>query len=534
MKNNSKPDAFIVTKDDGDWDLVNASVLERYSIKTEVDSTGSKQIHGDGWNYDSFYEPIYDPEQLLELLELNTYHKQCCDEVARTAGGLGYTINAVSDVVEINQSEQKRVKEFLDKIKVNKILYQRQYDRRSMGYGAIEVIRDGRSKSDIVNLGHIPSQHLRRHRDGVRVKQQIGTKTVWFVLYGENYDKKGNPFDVDAETGEIVQYNVLAPENRANELLWSMDYTPKSQFYGLATIVPAIPTIHGDLSRSNYNASFFKNYGMPAFAVTVSGDFEDYDVDPNDPEYDETKTLRYKISQQIKEVMRNPHSAVTILVPSNDQDGNVEIKIQPLSVETKEASFRLYRIQNRDEVLVAHRVPGYRIGINETGSLGGSNSNDANKIYKNSVIEPLQLDDEDDINQLLRDEFGITTCRFAINEIDLRDFGSEWSIAKDMIDRAVMTPLDAQNYFGERFGIKPDNNNPYLKEYYLNGKPLDEAWSSNDTDPPGTSTVLDSLETDLLELDGGEDDTKKDGSEGAAIKAAFDRFKTKIRTKIRS
>lgn len=530
----NKADAFIVTKDNGDWDLIGANVLNQFAIKADVGRDGSKQIPGEGWDYEHFYEPIYDPEKLLDLLELNTYHAKCCEDVARTSGGLGYTINAVSDEVEIDPAEKIKVINYLDRFKkLNKQLYQRQYDRRAMGYGAIEVIREGRSNSDIVNLKHMPSQHLRRHRDGIRVKQQIGTKTVWFVIYGENYDKNGKLFDVDADTGEIVQGNVLAPANRANEILWSMDYTPKSQFYGMANIIPAIPAIEGDTSRTAYNTAFFRNYGVPAFAVTVSGDFEDYDVDPDDPEYDVTQTLKYKISGQIKEVMKNPYSAVTILVPSASEEGNVKVELKPLSIETKEASFRLYRKDNRDEVLVAHRVPGYRIGINENGSLGGSNSSDANRIYKDSVIEPLQLDDEDDINQILIDELDLKTCRFAINEIDIRDFTSDWNVAKDMINTAVMCPYDAQVYFGERFGIKPDENNPYLKEYYLNGKPLDEAWSSNDMDPPGTSQLLDGLEEDLLgEV---EDDTKdEDGLEGAAIKTAFSRFKSKIRAKIRS
>lgn len=532
MKNNSKPDAFIVTKDDGDWDLVSAGVLDKYAVKTDVDTDGSKQIHGDGWDYNSFYEPIYDPEQLLELLELNTYHKQCCDEVARTAGGLGYTVSAVSDKVDINQGEEKRVNEFLSKIpRIDQLLYKRQYDRRSMGYGAIEIMREGRSKSNISNLGHIPAHHLRRHRDGIRVKQQIGTKTVWFVIYGQNYDRNGKPFDVDAETGEIIQYNRLAPENRANEILWSMDYTPKSQFYGLATIVPAIPTIYGDMSRSTYNTAFFKNYGMPAFAVMVSGDFEDYDKTPGDEGYDVTQTLKYKISAQIKEVMKNPHSAVTILVPSEGEEGNVEIKLQPLSIETKEASFRLYRKDNRDEILVAHKVPAYRIGINENGSLGGSNSNDANKLYKNSVIEPLQADDEADINLLLTQELGITTCKFEINEIDVSDLIADINIAEKMFNMASMRPIDIINHFGERFGLKADDN-PYLKEYYLNGQPLDNVWELGGTDPPGTDTVLSQLESDLLDEVNIDESESTPSTEGAAIKNAFNQFKQRLSTTI--
>ena len=54
-------------------------------------------------------------------------------------------------------------------------------------------------------------------------------------------------------------------------------------------------------------------------------------------------------------------------------------------------------------------------------------------------------------------------------------------------------------------------------------------------DPPGTNTILDGLENDLLdEVDDEDDTTNEDGSEGAAIKAAFNRFKQQINAKIRS
>lgn len=367
-----------------------------------------------------------------------------------------------------------------------------------MGYGALEVIREGKSKSNIIGLSHIPSQHLRRHKDGFRVKQQIGTETVWFVIYGKNR-RDGKKVDVRADNGAIAPFNSLPENERANELLWRMDYTPKSQYYGLAKIVPAIGAIHGDLSRSIYNTSFFKNYGMPAFAVMVSGDFEDYDKEPGEEGYDVTKTLKYKISQQIKEVMKNPHSAVTILVPSEGEEGNVEIKLQPLSIETKEASFRLYRKDNRDEVLVAHRVPGYRIGINETGALGGSNAEEANRIYKDSVVEPIQADDEADINLLIKETFeGKASWQFAVNEIDIRDMAADMGIAKDMVANAAMKPKEMRSYFSERFGLEEDDD-PYLDEYYMNGVPLEKIWEQSQVEPPGSSQVLGRLEQDLTE-----------------------------------
>lgn len=523
-----EPDAFIVTNDEG-WDVVTKDVLDRYVIKSQESSEGeSKQIKDDGWDYENLHEPLYNPEQLTDLLERNTYHAQCCDVVARESGGLGFSIRPVSEEENVNDDHKRVLTKFFKSFKVNDVLYRRQYDRRSIGYGAIEIIREGGNKTRITSLDHIPSQTLRRHKDGIRVKQQVGNKIVWFVLYGTNKDRNGKIlFDVNCENGDKHPANTLPVKKLANEILWSLDYTPKSHFYGMPRIVPGIGAIYGDISRRDYNSSFFKNYGMPAFAVTVTGDFEDYDKVPGDEGYDETKTLRYKISQQLKEVIKNPHSAVTILVPSEGEEGNVEVKIQPLSIETKEASFRLYRKDNRDEVLATHRVPAYRLGINETGSLGGSNSSDANKIYKTSVLEPLQVDDEYDMNWLIREEFGFTDCEFQLKEIDISDFEGDVNIAEKMFNMASIKPRQIIQYFGERFGLKDDPENPYLDEYYLNGQPLDLVWNpTNIEDPPGTSSVLDGLEGSIIESMEGSNASSENTV--AAVKTAFKRLKAKL------
>jgi hypothetical protein len=218
---------------------------------------------------------------------------------------------------------------------------------------------------------------------------------------------------------------------------------------------------------------------------------------------------------------------MTILIPSEGEEGNVEVKIQPLSVETKEASFRLYRKDNRDEVLAAHRVPAYRLGINETGSLGGSNSAEANKIYKTSVLEPLQTDDEYDMNLLIREEFGFTDCEFHLKEIDISDFAGDVNIAEKMFNMASMKPREIIQYFGERFGLKDDPDNPFLDEYYLNGQPLELVWNPpSDVDPPGSASVLDSLEDSVIE--GMEGSNASSENTVAAVKTAFKRLKAKL------
>lgn len=476
-------DAFIVTKKDDSYELVEREILDRYSIKADMDHEGSKQIKEDGWAYgDYLLEPKYSPDKLIDLLDLNTFHENCVDVIARDSSGLSYTF-IPSDEENTAEFDNETVQDFLNNINpsINTLLYRRNYDKRAIGYGAIEVIREDTAESQVKTLSHIPAHTLRRHSDGIRVKQMVGTKEVWFFIYDTNYDENGDKFDVHADTGEIYPYNSLSASEKANELLWTMDYAPGTNYYGRPKIIAALSTILGDLSRSSYNTTFFRNYGMPAFAVTITGDFADYDVSPDDPEYDVTKTLKYKISQQLKQVIRNPHSAVTILVPSEGEEGNVEVNIQPLSVDTKEASFRLYRKDNRDEILQAHKVDPSRLGIYESGQLNGSNSQNLDNSYKVSTIAPLKAENEYDINRLLTREFGLTDWKFTINDLDPKDYQNDILVLEKLFNMACITPQQIIDVVGDKFGLKSTNENCYLDEYYLNGTPLEKVWTAENT-----------------------------------------------------
>lgn len=113
----SKADAFIVTTEDGSYDVISADVLERYSIKADIDEDGSKQLKTDGWEYDDMLlEPLYDPYKLCELLEVNTYHENCVDVVARDSAGISYDLVPVTGETE-DELNKPEVFEFLDNIK---------------------------------------------------------------------------------------------------------------------------------------------------------------------------------------------------------------------------------------------------------------------------------------------------------------------------------------------------------------------------------------------------------------------------------
>jgi len=287
-----------------------------------------------------------------------------------------------------------------------------------------------------------------------------------------------------------------------------MEYAPGTDYYGRPPIVSALGSIKGDISAVKFNNSFFDNYGMPKFAITVTGDFADYDVDPDDPEYDVTQTLRYKISQQIKEVIKNPHSAICITIPSEGEEGNVNLDITPLSVQTEEGHFRMYRKDTRDEVLHAHHMDPSRLGIYDAGSLNGGNSESTMASYKYGTIAPIKNEIESIVN-LIGKELGVTSWRFSI------DYTKDMALAEFLFARAAMTPRELIDNFGGKFGLTVPEDNPYLDEYYLNNVPLEQVWNQTESNPYlEVDSILGSLE-DNLRGDSSESDVI--GSEEADI-----------------
>lgn len=493
-----KSETWIVTEDsNGNNKIIDLLEMEKYKAATKADvdpATGSKQTPSEHYKHGiSLVEPKYNPLNLIELLDLNSYHEACVDAVATDAAGLQWTLTPVEGTVE-KESEKKTATEFLNECtpSINKHLYRALYDRRTLGYGALEIIRWSDSKSSIRRVKHMPAHYLRRHTDGKRVLWTDDTgKKVWYVIYGKNYDDDGNLVDVHADTGEFYSYNSLPEKEKANEILWTMEYTPGSSYYGRPVIVGSIPAIQGDLSATRYNISFFQNSGMPKFAITVTGDFQDYDEEPYikdddgrkipNPDYDETQTLRWKISQQIKGIIKNPHSALCITIPTETDEGNVEVKITPLSVQTEEGHFRMYKQDIRDEIIHAHKVDPSRIGIYDSGNLNGTNSEYTQKNYKNGTIAPIKADAEDLINRLLHEDFGIETWKFTINDLDPKDVKLRQDLADFLFARGAMTIMDLINNFGDEFGLNVENqDDKYLNSRFLNNVPLEQVFNQSE------------------------------------------------------
>ena len=146
-------DSFVVTVDKEDnIHLIDHLELDKYSLKAQMDKDGSKQVPADELLVgQSILDPKYNPYYLVQLLDLYTYHAACVEAVSVDSTGISYTLKPVENIEPV-EAEKDRLQEVLDNStpSINTNLQRMVYDRRSIGYGAIEVIRESTSKSDAI------------------------------------------------------------------------------------------------------------------------------------------------------------------------------------------------------------------------------------------------------------------------------------------------------------------------------------------------------------------------------------------------
>ena len=211
------------------------------------------------------------------------------------------------------------------------------------------------------------------------------------------------------------------------------NYYPRSDYYGAPNILSAIGSVIALIEIRDYNLAFFENYGIPAWMIVLKGDWSD----------DSPKKIQKFLDTEIKG-SKNAHKTLVFKVNAEDS-----MDSEKLSVDVQEGGFRVYTQRLIDDVLMAYSMPGYRIGLNIVGRLGGTNIKESSEIYKNGVVEPLQEDIEDMVNHKIIEQGLHCECyKFKLNDLDIRDVDAEAKRYVSLIQSAAMTPNQAINLLG--------------------------------------------------------------------------------------
>lgn len=399
---------------------------------TGVDA-GSKQInpgtvYRNGYGLFDVITPPYNMYELANFYDTSFANHAAIDAKVENVVGLGYRFDLTDRTMlrfETNEDKDSvaRARRRIERMKIElrdwlenlndddsftKTMEKVYTDLQATGNGFIEV---GRTVTgEIGYVGHIPATtvRVRRLRDGF--VQIIGQKVVYFRNFGA---KNQNPMGNDI---------------RPNEIIHLKEYSPLNTFYGIPDIMAAMPSLIGDQLASQYNIDYFENKAVPRYVVTLkgaklSGDAED-------------KMFRF-LQTGLK---AQSHRTLYIPLPG-DSDGNkVEFKMEPIENGIQDGSFKEYRKQNRDDILIAHQVPISKLGGSDASGSAAALSQD--RTFKEQVSRPAQRHLEKIVNKIIKEKTDVLELKF--NELTLTDEIAQSQIIERFVKTQVITPNEAR------------------------------------------------------------------------------------------
>jgi len=367
----------------------------------------SKQISEKNYLADNGLIPLpFEVSSLLKLQGNCSYFDACVKQIAKDVIGQGWTIQAIDEKKE-NEAEKQKIEEFIaesggDRDETFADTLERSIiDWGVIGWWGWEISKD--DKDEINGMWHVPAQTLRVHESHDKYCQIRDNKRAWFKRFGLEEDiniKDGEPM---ADSGS---------DDQANEMIYYRNYYTGSDYYGAPNILPSVGSVLGLIAVRDYNLSFFENYGVPAAIVYLTGKWD--------------KGAAKDISDFLDVEIKRTENAHKTIVMHSPEGGSMEWIPLDMKQSKKDGSFAWYKDSSSEEVLIAYKMPPYRIGKPEQGSLGGSVASEATKIYISSVVTPL----ENVVNHLvtkkiIQDGLDCKSYKFVLNGVDLRDKDAE-------------------------------------------------------------------------------------------------------------
>ena len=423
--------------------------LESAGATPMGDGSGSKQLNAgtvyrNGYGLFDVITPPYNMYELANFYDTNFANHAAIDAKVENVVGLGYRFDITDRTMlsfEMSDDEGKvdRARNRIERAKImlrdwleglndddsfTTTMEKVYTDLQATGNGFIEVGR--KVNGEIGYIGHIPATtvRVRRLKDGFL--QIIGNKIVYFRNFGA---RNANPVTSDP---------------RPNEIIHLKQYSPLNTFYGIPDILSALPSLIGDQLASQYNIDYFENKAVPRYVITVKGAKLSADA--------EDKMFRF-LQTGLK---AQSHRTLYIPLPGDSENNKVEFKMEPIENGIQEGSFKEYRKQNRDDILIAHQVPISKLGGSDSAAIAAAISQD--RTFKEQVSRPAQRYLEKMINKVVKEKTDVLELKF--NELTLTDEIAQSQILERYVKTQVMTPNEAR----EKLDLpqRPDGDSPFV------------------------------------------------------------------------
>lgn len=294
------------------------------------------------------------------------------------------------------------------------VMRQAGMDFHACGAGAIEVVPDTAGRP--AELYYMPADR------------------VYFRPRGAS-----TPFMYLNDEGVMEPWPAFRPGERDNSILYLPNQSNGHRLYGLPDWTGCLPDIELDYYATRYNQNFFLNSGIPDLAVIVEGGSFDEDTE---------KAVLSFLQSNIKG-LDNSHK--TLYLPIPDQDVKVRFEKIAGDMKDRDLAFEKLRLQCRDNILSAHRVPPRVAGVVTSGQLGGGGEIFGQiQLFQETTIQPYQVAWERRLNQLF-EAMDLGVFRFARLDGNFSEPPSAYYSA--MVGSGVLTIDEAR----EELGYAPSN-----------------------------------------------------------------------------
>jgi PBSX family phage portal protein len=434
-------------------------------------------VYRNGYGLFDVITPPYNMYELANFYDTNFANHAAIDAKVENVVGLGYRFDITDRTMlsfELSEDQEKvgRARNRIERAKIElrdwleslndddsftTIMEKVYTDLQATGNGFIEV---GRTVSgDIGYIGHIPATtvRVRRLRDGYL--QIIGQKIVYFRNFGGT-----NP-------------NPVTADPRPNEIIHLKQYSPLNTFYGIPDILAAMPSLVGDQLASQYNIDYFENKAVPRYVITVKGAKLSADA--------EDKMFRF-LQTGLKS---QSHRTLYIPLPGDTDNNKVEFKMEPIENGIQDGSFKEYRKQNRDDILIAHQVPISKLGGADSAAIAAAIAQD--RTFKEQVSRPAQRYLEKIVNKIIKEKTDILELKF--NELTLTDEIAQSQIIERYVKTQVITPNEAREMLD--MPQRSDGDEPFVmssrqatdaRANLAGNRQRDAERTNNNSDSPST------------------------------------------------
>ena len=309
--------------------------------------------YGDSNNY---------PEFLIEMLAASGLHRAIIEKKVALTLGKGINIEDISPNTE----------EFISNVNpyetMDSLMEKCDYDLEVHGGYYIQMIWDPNTKT-VKEMYHMDATRMR-----VGKPNEFGFVDDYFF-----FDDLDIPMANNLDVKNAIHYPAFSKTADMSEpqIYFVKKYSPTNKYYGSPIYESAILDIQTYAEISNFFNSLLKNSFAPSYLIFFTGT-------PPSPE------LEDGIVGALKDKYAGTDNVGKPMVFFLEDDMTDPI-VKPIETSDLDKQFESLSTQIISNIAVSHQIPRQVVGLETTGSLGGSKEMlEATEIFKTSYIMPQQ------------------------------------------------------------------------------------------------------------------------------------------------